>query len=176
MMNCITCQAELKKRSQKKFCNQSCAAKHNNVISPKRTADTFKCKTKDCNIMLKKSGCRSFCSECISLNKHLRGHDRSNSTIEEVVKRQGSNSYDAVRANCNNLYKSEKKNPLCQNCGYNKHIELCHIQPISSFPKETMLKIVNARENILFLCPNCHWEYDHGMLSLQEIKSGPTRN
>lgn len=56
----------------------------------------------------------------------------------------------------------------CQNptCGYSKHVELAHIIPISKFSLDTKLKIVNSKKNIHALCPNCHWEFDHGFLKL----------
>jgi hypothetical protein len=39
-----------------------------------------------------------------------------------------------------------------------------HIKAISSFPLTAKLKEINAATNVLGLCPNCHWEYDHGLL------------
>lgn len=178
MIKCITCQAELIKRDQKKFCSKSCAAKHNNKIPNRKVKERTslrKCKTEECDEMLyaNKDGNRVFCSVCIQQKKHYHGYELNESSIEEVVARRGSNNYDTIRAHCHTLYKAEKKNPICQHCGYNKHIELCHIQSIASFPKETKLKVVNARENILFLCPNCHWEFDHNLLTFEIIKSGP---
>ena len=183
-MQCKHCNKDInvRLRDQKQrnnhFCSQSCAAKFNNKIPGRKVRDRTslrKCKNKDCTEMLytNRDGSRVFCSKCIIQKKHYHGYDLSESTIEEVVSRQGSNTYDTVRAHCHGAYKSEKKTPLCQNCEYSKHIELCHIQPIASFPKDTKLKRVNARENILFLCPNCHWEFDHNMLTLEEIKNSP---
>lgn len=53
----------------------------------------------------------------------------------------------------------------CQRCSYSKHIEYAHIKPLSSFDLETPISVINAENNILLLCPNCHWEFDHNMLS-----------
>ena len=53
---------------------------------------------------------------------------------------------------------------LCQRCSYSKHIEYAHIKPLSSFNLETPIGEINAENNILLLCPNCHWEFDHGLL------------
>lgn len=170
MLKCNNCQIELKNKNQKKFCSRSCAAKHNNTLFPKKEpALTAKCKTIDCTAIVK-SKSRAYCSSCIQNKKHIRGLESSESTIEELVKRTGSNRYDRIRINAHNLYKEEKKKPLCQCCGYNKHIEICHIQSIASFPKETKIKVVNAIENILFLCPNCHWEFDHDILNIEQLK------
>jgi len=170
-MNCITCFAKLKTRDQKKFCSRSCAAKHNNTIKPKRRSTrTQNCR--GCGVVSypnKYGRLNVFCITCIAHKKHLQGKDRNEATIAEIAERKGANRYDQIRSHAYGLYKAEKANPLCQCCGYNKHIEICHIRPISSFPKETKLKVVNVRENILFLCPNCHWEFDHNLLSLNEI-------
>ena len=177
-MNCITCQGELKTRDQKKFCSTSCAAKYNNVLKPKRRS-TRSQKCKGCETIVypnKHSTLAAYCSKCKEQKKHNRnGVDRSELTIEQMVVREGSNRYDQIRTHAHTLYKTERANPSCQCCGYDKHIELCHIHSIASFPKDTKLKIVNARENILFLCPNCHWEFDHEVLTLQEIESAPGR-
>jgi hypothetical protein len=52
----------------------------------------------------------------------------------------------------------------CQNCGYEKHVELCHKKRITSFSDDTLIGIINSPDNLLVLCPNCHWEYDNGLL------------
>jgi hypothetical protein len=28
------------------------------------------------------------------------------------------------------------------------------------------MRVVNSLENLIALCPNCHWELDHGLHSL----------
>jgi hypothetical protein len=173
MSNCIECQSLLSGKYQKKFCGKSCAASFNNKANPKRKSHKQKCKTLECSEMLIISKGRSYCSTCIKADKHLRGKSRNISTIEEMVKRSGSNGYDQIRTHAHWLYRDEKKISKCENCKYAKHVELCHIRPISSFPKETKLEVVNAKDNVLFLCPNCHWELDHGFLTLQETKSAP---
>lgn len=57
----------------------------------------------------------------------------------------------------------------CQVCSYNKHVELAHLKAVSQFDKKSLLKEVNNKDNILVLCPNCHYEYDNGLLSLEDI-------
>ena len=60
---------------------------------------------------------------------------------------------------------------ICQACDYAKHVEYCHIRPIKSFPGSTTVQKVSGPENILVLCPNCHWEYDHGLLAINPALS-----
>ena len=178
MSTCLNCQKELITKNQKKFCGKSCAATHNNKTPKRKRTSLRKCKAEGCLEMLydNKNGSRSFCFNCISEKKHLRGFDVGESTIEEVVARTGSNRYDRIRSHAHILHRKEKQTTVCENCKYGKHVELCHIVSISSFSKETKVKVVNARENILFLCPNCHWEYDHNLLTTKQIKSRPTGN
>lgn len=70
-----------------------------------------------------------------------------------------------VRNTCKSWNKHLVGNP-CENCGYNKHTELCHIKDVTLFPLETTLGEINDIKNIVVLCPNCHWEFDNGRLRL----------
>ena len=51
----------------------------------------------------------------------------------------------------------------CCRCGYSKHVETCHVIGVMDFPDTATLGEINALSNLLGLCPNCHWEFDHGM-------------
>ena len=51
-------------------------------------------------------------------------------------------------------------------CGYDNHIEVAHIKPISSFDDNTKLSEINHKNNIVALCPNHHWEFDNNLISL----------
>ncbi|MEO8392532.1 MAG: HNH endonuclease [Chloroflexota bacterium] len=55
---------------------------------------------------------------------------------------------------------------VCANCGYAKHVEICHVKAINSFSEETPVAVINDLTNLVALCPNCHWELDHGLLVL----------
>lgn len=57
----------------------------------------------------------------------------------------------------------------CQVCGYSTHIEYAHIRPITDFPEDSLLSMVNHPDNMLILCRNHHWEFDHGVLSIDQI-------
>jgi predicted restriction endonuclease len=54
----------------------------------------------------------------------------------------------------------------CSVCGYSRHFEVCHVRSIQDFPENTPMSVVNSVDNLVALCPNCHWEFDHGVLSL----------
>ena len=72
-----------------------------------------------------------------------------------------------IRALARNNFKDLTKKP-CANCGYDKHVELCHIKPISSYPETAKISEVNSEKNLIQLCPNCHWELDNGYIVLPE--------
>ena len=49
----------------------------------------------------------------------------------------------------------------CAKCGYDKHIEIGHVKDIASYSLDTLLSVINVPENLIPLCPNCHWEFDN---------------
>ena len=49
----------------------------------------------------------------------------------------------------------------CRKCGYDKHVELAHVRPVSEFTDDELLRDVNSEDNVIPLCPNCHWEFDN---------------
>lgn len=54
----------------------------------------------------------------------------------------------------------------CKACGYSLHVECCHIKPIADFDSSATLSEVNDLSNLVYLCPNHHWEFDNGHLKL----------
>lgn len=161
-MNCLSCNAILKSKWSKKFCDRRCAATFNNKVIPKRSKKERR-KCKNCNNSVEHNGV-VHCKECINNKKHYHGVPAEEQTIEFASRRGGANKYDLIRAHARRLYKKELQG-CCEKCKYDKHVELCHIKPISSFKKEITIAEVNVRENIMFLCPNCHWEVDNTLIT-----------
>lgn len=56
--------------------------------------------------------------------------------------------------------------PSCKICGYDKHIEICHIIAVSKFNDDALIRDINASTNLVGLCPNHHWEFDNGLIKL----------
>lgn len=163
---CLNCQTEfINSDKRSKFCTKSCAAVHNNKLFPKRKR-LRKCKNCD---NFAKSG-HTFCEICTS-NKIYCG---KNGPIEErtleqettLKKHKGSNRYDYIRQHAQRVMKDEKR--VCR-CGYEKHVEVCHIKAIRYFDLKTKIKEINSKENLILLCPNCHWELDNGFLILNTV-------
>ena len=150
-MNCLNCNTST---SNPKFCSKSCAASHNNKLFPKR----------------KKTAALPCCSECGKQLNNKRTikcaacHKLSilaDKTLGEVVymHHHKSSAFALVRSRARAVI---AKCP-CQKCGYSKHTEVCHIKPIKDFDYGTMLSVINAPDNLIRLCPNCHWELDHNL-------------
>lgn len=66
----------------------------------------------------------------------------------------------------------ENKEAKCELCGYDKHIEVAHIKSVSSFGDDATIREIDNINNLIGLCPNHHWEYDHGLLNLDDYRSG----
>ena len=134
-----------------KFCNSSCAAKINNITKPKRKP-LGKCKK--CFVSVPKRA--TYCKECFKL------WGKEDMTLGEATytRVHKSSAFCFVRSRAR-VSEKFRNSSCCERCGYSKHIECCHIKPISSFSIDTMISEINKSENLIMLCPNCHWEFDH---------------
>ena len=90
-------------------------------------------------------------------------------TLDKAIykKHHRSSAYGLVRIRAR-AYAKKLGFKSCSKCGYDKHVEIAHIKPISSFPLTALVSEINNKDNIMPLCPNCHWEFDNGLLSLPE--------
>jgi len=158
-MNCLNCQI---KTNNPKFCSKSCAASYNNKIYPKRSI-TRRCTR--CNNLVHSTK-SLLCKEHSVEYKYLKTEKYKNKTVGEyrnllsVKGKHGSWLNAHIRNFARSWLKHLTKLP-CKNCGYDKHVELCHIKPVSSFTDETLLKEINSENNVIQLCRNCHWEMDN---------------
>lgn len=153
--NCANCG---KPTSNPRFCSKSCSATITNREVKRRKRIKKTCK--GCGAYKFNDGKR-FCVTC-------REHKISvklNMTIRDVIDMVSvkyshpSWKFATIRNWARSLYaKSDNK---CQKCGYSRHTEVCHIKPLSSFPVDTLITVVNGIDNIIILCPNCHWEFDN---------------
>jgi len=161
---CQYCQEEYEHRDKRrKFCSHSCAAKTNNRLHPKRER-TIKCR--GCSNLVLSD--HIFCEECVKEGKHLKmGIRIEDRTLGEEMKLKGfkgANRFSAIR---NAARKVAKHLPQCCTvCGYKKHVEVCHKKGIASFHIDTKIGDINSPDNLVLLCPNCHWEFDSGLFSL----------
>lgn len=147
----------------KKFCCQSCSTTYNNRKRKKQ--DIYKC-TKCGNVIGigVKYKRRLYCDNCNPNNL-----DWSKITLGSVKEKRKYQLHSRIRGLAQKIYNASSKPKHCVNCGYKKHYEVAHIKAISTFDYNTPISVINDIENLMALCPNCHWEYDNGILTLANI-------
>jgi len=99
-------------------------------------------------------------------------------SIKTYIRSTGTNRYGRIRQHARQQTSSRQQK--CEECGYKKHVETCHIKPICEFSDDDLLSDVNAPSNLKLLCPNCHWEYDDkirqsSIIKLTTCKCGNTK-
>lgn len=153
---------------QKKFCNHSCSASFNNKKVPKRRWTCNRCGLEK----TRPSKHARVCEDCKKPSIKL-GDDF---TVGEIRDRYKNSKYG--RMNVHTLIRDRARHLLkrldassCMICSYDKHVDAAHIKPIVDFDAKALISEVNALTNLLALCRNHHWELDHGLISLEEIKS-----
>lgn len=151
---CMECNKDfIKDHSQvrgKNFCSRSCAVTFNN----RNRIPKNPCK---CGKKLPKK-----VKLCLSCKR-----DSSPTTLREIKYSAKYQKYAYVR-----LLARKNRDSLpqaCQYCGYSTHVEVCHIKSIGSFSDDSLLSEINHIDNLLILCPNHHWEFDNGILSIKQI-------
>lgn len=168
--NCKYCEksfykkpSELKK-SPNSFCSRSCSAKYNNTHYPKRQVEgaCSECGEK-CPANLK------HCKQCKEkVLKPIKGRlYYFNKTLDEATNSgKRAAKFSTIREYARKAMASANVERKCQNCEYDKHVEVCHIKSISEFALSVKVSEINDINNLVYLCPNCHWEFDKGMLKL----------
>jgi predicted restriction endonuclease len=87
-------------------------------------------------------------------------------TIGEVKSLLGNPSGDDfakfLRNHARRWAVSNMPHVKCHSCEYDKTTELAHIKPLKHF-KDSDLVGETFEGNLVRLCPNHHWEFDHGL-------------
>lgn len=143
----------------KKFCNSSCASKRNNRTRKR----TRKIRTCLCGNILPQY--RKQCHTCFPARSSKIGVKTKGELFSSRKNWQSARS--CIRKHAYQVFLKSKKPMECLICSYNKHVEICHKKSVSSFSNETTLNVINDTGNLEALCPNHHWEYDNGVLTLE---------
>lgn len=171
-MKCKYCEKDiLNKKSL--FCSRSCSTTYNNLAKKTGKAKTGKTMTtcKGCSSE-KERDSRLYCKSCLSKKiKYLDNPTKGELTEAYTEKNHRSSAYGYIRWHAREVI-AKNWDKKCSNCGYNKHVELAHIKSISSFTDEANLNTINEPTNLVFLCPNCHWEFDNGILDKLVSREG----
>jgi len=155
-------------KSQHHFCSMLCYSKFktgkSRVQKSRKQLKQYLCKT--CGILIgngfKDSKGRKLCDNCPK-NTGKNYVDWSKVSVKDFkVRFKTNHQYHArVRSLARNLYKQSKLPKLCTKCGYSLHYEVCHIKSVKDFDDSQMISDINSPDNLLALCPNCHWELDN---------------
>jgi hypothetical protein len=141
----------------KNYCSVSCA----NKDKPRRK----KLPRPQCETCTNKAKSRrgKYCNKCLEELK-MRFVNKTIGQLRE--ERQDATRYSQVREHARRMMKESKKEKECVSCGYHKHVHTCHKKDIGDFPDQSTVKEINSLDNLVYLCPNCHWEFDHNLLKL----------
>lgn len=170
MNKCLNCNTLT---SNPKFCSRSCSTVQSNKMFPRRKPEGS---CKRCETPIKTS--RSYCSNCwgnrgswVDPHPNVKLIDWTSVTYDEVSGLRSYQKNSRIRELARKCYRKSGRPRCCANCGYDKHIEICHIKGVSTYPLNTPIPTINALDNLIALCPNCHWELDHQLLSIDDIYS-----
>ena len=167
---------KLRQIKKKKFCNRQCSGLYSTAerkaerlkISRMgvcaRYGENYEAKIVPCvvcgentNIGVKNH--RKFCKKCWGIEK-----DRTSNIMKKDSTHPKIRSHARIIANV-------AVNNSCIYCRYERYVEVCHIKPVRDFSDESLLSEINHPDNLIVLCRNHHWELDHGVLDLDEIRS-----
>jgi hypothetical protein len=160
---------------RKKYCNHSCATRYNNRINHKsaRPKESI-CMSCGITIILRRASNgsyiqRKYCNPCAQV---ARNNARGLKTPNLLTKGQlfSSAKYwqsarNQIRVLGQKAYVKSGKPLICAMCAYDKHIDICHMTPVSKFPDNASIATINSLDNLIALCPNHHWELDHRLIS-----------
>lgn len=139
------------------FCSRSCSTSfHNKAENGRRIGRKPQIKTcPTCGELF--SSRNSRCENC---SYGIRNLTKGESLTDDTQK------YRKIRSHARVVAKKNKLLDRCAICGYCLHVECAHKKPIQEFPDETPIAGINNPCNLIGLCPNHHWEFDHGQLLL----------
>lgn len=194
---CYCCGKELDWGHRKnKYCSSSCAAKINNVgirRNYKKQLSNIEKILDDNFIAIVNSNStltdiakalgykrinnnirKKILKRCKKLN--IKPNIKQTKSIKNYTKAEIFNNYknwqsarSNIRKDAERTFKNSNKKLECYLCGYNNHIEIAHIKAVSNFPENTLISEINNLYNLIPLCPNHHWEFDHNKLSEENL-------
>ena len=154
--HCEKCKSIIPKSKdpRNRFCSSKCA---NQTIH--KSTRLCACGNK---LGLTKSGnTRYKCQTCLDSSRI------SSQTIESTLG-EGPNRFNKIRHDARRVLDKSKRKKICNECGYSKHVEVCHLKSISSFNIQELVSKVNDLTNLVYLCPNHHWELDNQVQSSRD--------
>lgn len=139
---------------RKTFCNRSCKTSHTNH-------------TRSLNNQYKRS------SNKLPLHIYLETISVSNKTKGELFSNRinWQSARSAIQKHARNVYFTSATHTHCCriDCTYDAHIDVAHIIPVADFSDDSLISIINDKFNLMGLCKNHHWEFDHNLITINDI-------
>jgi hypothetical protein len=183
---------------QKRFCGHSCAASFNNKATPKRHPEgnctdcgrTISSSRQYCNECLTGYYRRRMLGNTFA-KKHVPSlsHKVSQTEIrrekhmewiisilkltKDELKEKGKHPYhykSTITRIARELYYSSGKKQECYVCDRKEAVDVCHIKDVKDFPGFSLISEINDLDNLVALCKNHHWDFDHGQITEEEIR------
>lgn len=128
-------------------------------------------KCQGCDAIVPAKTKRVYCDACIAQGKGRPGHRiLALTTMAEMFAAWSNNTRDvSIRAHARKQTKDWPRVCAAPDCRYTHYLETCHLQAVSDFPLTATVGDVNAPQNLVLLCPNHHWDLDHGLLNRQAL-------
>lgn len=114
---------------------------------------------------------RKTCASCW-LKIRNKGKPLADRTKGELFgsRKNWQSARTTIRKHAFDMFVASGAAKICRVCGYAAHVEIAHIVSVSSFPDAATLTLINATDNLIALCPNHHWEFDNGVLSVEDVR------
>ncbi len=154
-MTCLQCKSST---TNPMFCSRSCAATFNNKKFPKRSKRLILC---DCGEPKTRNA--QSCRLCFRVRKLNQYGLRTKGSFSSTFARH---RYQRIRQHAHTLVELLDTAKICKVCAYDKHVQLCHLKSIGSFEDSVKIAEINSVSNLVYLCPNHHWELGNGVLTL----------
>lgn len=142
---------------RKKFCNQVCNGNSKKVV-------------KDINSKREKTRIkrgqieRKIYEDEISILNKTKGELFNNASNWQSAR-------SCIQKSARKIYFNNFNSKKCcaKDCNYDIHIDVAHIRSVSNFPDDCTVGQINEIHNLIGLCKNHHWEFDHNYLQLSDI-------
>lgn len=153
---------------QKKTCSPVCLKKLRSEYMRNRLRPTGPSLVKSCasceqDFFLKDKKSQKYCSRSCAGQGLANLNDKTKKNIFEERKNWQS-ARSSIRRHASRAFTSTGRPYACHICGYSTKVEICHIKPVKDFPDDAILSEINSPDNLVALCANHHWEFDHNML------------
>ena len=183
----------------KQFCNTSCSAKYGNKMRPSghisrprqpdevlriclQCGKEFAATRNKRRVLSKSNFCSYQCRGLFGMSKVLKAKSKGEDALlpvhDGMTKGELKIRFPKSKWWASLITQRARKEFLlnhpdatCELCDYINSVQVCHIKSVSEFSDDATLAEINHRGNLIGLCPNHHWDLDHGMLSV--IQNGP---